>query len=344
MVCCKIGCHWHVACAYPVAVSDPCWGRHLHGSFGPGLHYAGHDYFPASPTFPPEGAGRQIEIELHERRGFQSGEFALLTLAVTGSEVVFYENTRELGRTRLVAPLSDCLNDGVGVLTGEAGMEIGDLRFHPVQLTGQLIEELLFNGGSLGDFSSGSQPAVLKISEIEALHGSVTSSISDLDKHSATRKVSSDIKAVIDRNLQGAASSGSASGYSESPPAPLGDIAANQTSIVDVNTNREYHSLYMGPGRLTETRTIETHRFIKDAPLFTGTGATLSFWYRAPDCSDPTDACGVFLFSAFEGTPASAQRCWTLWLERGKVLFPSLAASPGRCGGPGFDLAPVGRD
>eukprot|EP00961_Rhodomonas_salina_P069805 937039-Rhodomonas_salina.1 len=77
-------------------------------------------------------------------------------MVLTKHHVTFYYNTRRLERVALPAPLSDCFNDGTGILIGSNDMEIGDLRFHPTGLTVNGIEELFFNGGALDDLASGS--------------------------------------------------------------------------------------------------------------------------------------------------------------------------------------------
>ena len=51
----------------------------------------------------------------------KGGEYALLTMIVTSHHVSFWENLVEVATVPLSRPLTDCNNNGEGLLLGSAG-------------------------------------------------------------------------------------------------------------------------------------------------------------------------------------------------------------------------------
>lgn len=109
------------------------------------------------------------EARLDPPRRFAAGQYALLTMSVTPSHVAFFQNLEELGTIPLPRQLTDCYNHGLGIELGASGLELGVVQYHPTALSKAGIEELFFAGDILEHVSTGSQPAVFKVSEIESL-------------------------------------------------------------------------------------------------------------------------------------------------------------------------------
>jgi hypothetical protein len=53
-------------------------------------------------------------------------------------------------------PLTDCGNGGDGLLLGDVGLTLGQLRFYPRALTSANIQELYQYGATFEDISTGS--------------------------------------------------------------------------------------------------------------------------------------------------------------------------------------------
>ena len=86
-----------------------CWGWYLDKYQGPQFHYGVHDVFPTDTSNAKKS--QQIEVALPEPRTHVSGEYSLLTVIITGSDVTFWKNTEKLGTVAIARPVTDCYNN-----------------------------------------------------------------------------------------------------------------------------------------------------------------------------------------------------------------------------------------
>ena len=96
---------------------------------------------------------------------------------VNSTHVSFHRNLEMLGAVEMKRPLTDCFNNFEGILVGGAGMEIGQLRFYPRQLSKSDIEEIYQFGSRLSDMSTGSQPFKANEDPVIGLRKSVLTAV-----------------------------------------------------------------------------------------------------------------------------------------------------------------------
>ena len=75
-------------------------------------------------------------------------------MIVTGSRVVFYHDLNLLGVSPLPRTFTDCANNTEGILIGDAGLELGQVRFYPKELGFLQIQEIFEGGATLADIST----------------------------------------------------------------------------------------------------------------------------------------------------------------------------------------------
>lgn len=111
----------------------------------------------------------QYEVGLLGLTTLHTGNFTLMTMIVTDESVSFYQDLDFLGATQLPrGQLTDCFDgDSMGLLIGDAGLELGVLRYHPRALSRSMIEELHKYGNLLEAISTGSEPAKSTKTETE---------------------------------------------------------------------------------------------------------------------------------------------------------------------------------
>lgn len=267
-----------------------CVGWHLHRILGPGLHYGAHDFDPRVGPFTNTDQD-QYEVKLDKAEPFEPEQFALLTMIVSVGKVTFFRNVDELGNSSLPrGGMTDCFNGGEGTLIGDPGLELGVVRYYPFALTKVKIEELFKQGGMLNDISTGTQPEFTDSSQIGTLGRSLGESINQVDLKVRGRTADSQINVILQ-----ASSLNPTPATVRSPRGPLGDIPAAITTTNDAG-NRPFYQLLIGPYLLDDTSTDTTpnpDRYISNAPSFSGTGATFTYWYR-PNC--PSGAyCGSYV-------------------------------------------------
>jgi hypothetical protein len=73
---------------------------------------------------------------------------------VNETHATFYQDVTLLGVKRIPRPLTDCSSNEAKLLVGDAGMEVGQLRFYPDALTSANIEEIFSFGSTLADIST----------------------------------------------------------------------------------------------------------------------------------------------------------------------------------------------
>eukprot|EP00961_Rhodomonas_salina_P034605 465906-Rhodomonas_salina.4 len=71
----------------------------------------------------------QVKVGLSTPGSLMAEQFHMLTMVVDQSKVHFYRNTDYLGAAHLPRPVTDCFNDGEGLLVGESGMDLSLVRF-----------------------------------------------------------------------------------------------------------------------------------------------------------------------------------------------------------------------
>lgn len=300
-----------------------CWGWHLSAGRGPALYYGSHDFFLTHNSLPPsQDRPRQMEVELEPPVPMEPDSFMMLSIIVTPHRVTFYQDRREVGSRELPRKVTDCFNNGGGTLLGGPSMEVGVVRYFPFPLTESSIEELFSTGGILADISTGSDPEIPEESELAVAERALAASISAVDAAVHHRQPLSELSMML-KIVQD-----SAPPEVTSPPAPTGAIFVNASASLRVdalNSNRSYSLLFQGPWRLTETEgPEEEHRRLVGVPSFSGTGATLMFWYKHMPCKEAF--CGIFLFTGRRG--GDARLCWSLWTEDNGIWFDNLLGTP----------------
>lgn len=91
-------------------------------------------------------------IELARR--FLPDEYMLLTVIVNETHAVFWKDVDMMGAVTMPRPITDCGNNQAGILAGDAGLELGQLRFYPRALTAANIQEIYAFGSTLADIST----------------------------------------------------------------------------------------------------------------------------------------------------------------------------------------------
>jgi hypothetical protein len=85
---------------------------------------------------------------------FLPNDYMLLTVIVNETHVVFYKDLDIMGVKEMSRPITDCGNNQAGILAGDAGLELGQLRFYPRTLTAADIQEIYAFGSTLADIST----------------------------------------------------------------------------------------------------------------------------------------------------------------------------------------------
>ena len=116
------------------------------------------------------------------------------------------------------------------------------------------------------------------------------------------------------------------------PAAPHGSIAADTTLRTDATTDRQYYSLFKGPGVLTrpmvmdDNDTVSGPRTLTNVPSFAGNGVTFAWWHKhntEDECRELDNVyCGLFFLYAKD---AGGGVCWNLWLEANGIFFENKA-------------------
>jgi len=122
-----------------------------------------HDFFPTETTAQtqPEKAlsktyGRQqiVMMTTPHPAKFPSGKITLLTVVINNSHASFYHNIDTLETVSMPRPMTDCFNNQEGILVGDTGMELGQLRFYPRALSTANVKEIFQYGSTLEDLAT----------------------------------------------------------------------------------------------------------------------------------------------------------------------------------------------
>jgi hypothetical protein len=234
--------------------------RHLDRLMGPGLHFGVHDSFETG-----DGSSRQVQVGPKTVSGagpFPAGSRLLLTVIITGGEVLFFQNLDRVGRVALPRPVTDCASDSSGgIFVGSASMSLGSLRFFPKALTQEDIKELYLYGAQLSDMSTGTQPfrAGEAASGAGLAQRSLESKLAGLESRFTEQQHQLEVALVIKAVQEQGAPVRPAS-----PPMPTGDTASESFSLENGThvaskdaANRSFYQLLTGPVRLTRTRDLE---------------------------------------------------------------------------------------
>jgi len=293
-----------------------CWGWYLHAIDGPSFIYAGHDHFPTSTT-----SSKQISLGLKGENPVKPDEFSMLSIVVSPTEVRFFQNDRLSGTITLPRPVTDCFNNGQGLWLGDSGLELGLVRYFPIELSASLIEELMVSGDLLSDIATGSKPRVQVDNEIQSVGRSISEQVNVVSRGVEARHQEETLTGVLKEVAEHETRQFLNPPFPKYPNAKVGDqkYGGEMKDIDDEELDRPYYLLFRGP-EILSTTSDEDARNMTQWPRFFGTGATFTFWYRHVDC--PVASCGVFLFTAEDPIrPAGEQRCWSLWLENNAIWF-----------------------
>ena len=237
---------------------------------------------------------------------------------VNSTHVSFHRNLEMLGAVEMKRPLTDCFNNFEGILVGGAGMEIGQLRFYPRQLSKSDIEEIYQFGSRLSDMSTGSQPFKANEDPVIGLRKSVLTAVGQVKSEVKDRQNLLELASAAQMAQELRANS-----KHRSPGFDPGDTPASQTPETDIGINRTFFQIVRNASRLTDWRALPSaqERMITDMPSFKGTGMTLTWWYRHVACSAAT--CGLYLFHSgdFSGAQNAKEWCWTLWIENKAIWY-----------------------
>ena len=134
-----------------------CWGWYLHLLGGPQLHYGAHDFFPVSQN-ETDSSLLQEQVVLFPAVTLEPNTDMLLTMIISGNRVAFYRDLMLLGSSALPRKFTDCANNTEGVLVGDAGLALGQVRFYPQELGPLQIQEIFEGGTMLAEISTVSPP------------------------------------------------------------------------------------------------------------------------------------------------------------------------------------------
>jgi hypothetical protein len=242
-----------------------------------------HDTFEATPS-----SSHQIQVGYQGAALFPSHTYVMLTVIVTPTEALFYRNLDMVGKASLPRPLTECSSSSPGVLVGSAGMELGSLRFYTKALTKEEVKELFQYGAQLSDMSTGSEPyrvgeeqSAGTVAGVEELESRLDALQNQISKQRQEMELSLVLQAVQEQRKEQLAQH--QNDYA-SPAMALGSTPsesfANGTHLTKLDeSERAYHQLLTGPVRLTQTSDADA-RYLTQLPSFSGTGMTLTFWYR----------------------------------------------------------------
>jgi hypothetical protein len=293
-----------------------CWGWHLDRYKGPQFHYGVHDVFPTDTS--NTAKARQVEVKLDNAPEFEPSAYTLLTVILSQTSVTFWNNLENLGSVNIRRPVTDCFNNNEGVLLGASGLTVGQLRFYPKALSSSDIEEIYTYGSRLSDMASGSEPADAEESGLDAVSRSVTGEVKQVRAmvQSRQQSVQSDlVLAAVAIEKQNAASYLSPEmAVGDTPSASWDGTTHVSTGDTVLGAGRSYYQIVAGAHHLSATSNSDA-RYLSNVPDFTGTGATLTFWYRHIPCSVKT--CGVYFLHAgdFQDFGGTQNWCWTAWFE-----------------------------
>ena len=232
----------------------------------------------------------------------------LLTMVVTEAKVTFFQNLEKLGESELPrqGAMTDCFNGGEGTLIGSAGVSLGVVRYYPFAMNVRKVEEIFRQGGLLSDLSTGTTPDATDSSPIAGIGRALGESITKVDLAVSRRQTSSQINVALQE-----AKANPPPAVTRSPTAPEGVINASATNGNTDAKGNKYTQLVLGPYFLSSTKTSGNHRTISGYPSFAGTGATFTYWYRAPKYPGPSGTY-VLLKKLVASTPGGTggKYCW----------------------------------
>lgn len=301
-----------------------CFGWHLDKLNGPSLHYGASDFYP---TQVGQNGAEQEQVSLGTRFEIHSGQFHLLSLIISfdpstsRQSVTFYRDLEVLGSTELPRPITDCYNNLDGVLVGDTGLTIAQLRFYPRQLSPYLINEIYVIGTVLEDVATGSQPATEASSPLESFSRTLETTLASLQQ----RIVEQQPRSEIDLVLQAVDSEIGQDNAESSPPAPTGMLRVENSTRVDAATGREYTLLLEGPYTMTRPPPGQ-ERYLDPAafPRWSGQGMSLSLWIRRSKECGGSASCGTYILSSHHDGAQSSARCYSAWVEKRGVYFDNL--------------------
>ncbi|KAK3283522.1 hypothetical protein CYMTET_8782 [Cymbomonas tetramitiformis] len=322
-----------------------CWGWHLSALHGPAFHYGAHDFFPSdayTSAYKMDGAcPKQVYVELPDGgTRVPSSKVFLMTVVVTQSEFLFYQDTELLGRVPSPRPVTECLESNVshGLLIGARGLSIGQLRFYPFELNRMELEEIYSEGSILSDIGRNvvmrqplETPTEVSQFSLEYQLGQHTESISSMDKEMAEFTL---LMVDTDQRLKEAHPELSDEDHSGGTSLPYGALPVDPKPVADPNLQgREYISLLPHSYILSApSAPNETNRYFdpETMPSFNGTGATFALWYRHPHANSHIKSHDITVSkgggyiltaqlatSAAEADPEAA--CWSVYLDAEKI-------------------------
>jgi len=285
----------------PAPTSDlSCWSWYLDPRLGPQLHFGAHNYFPVQAKM-SDRTSKQSIVSLTKPRVFPAGDFSMLTVIINSSHAVFYRDIEILGAEAMPRPITDCFNNQAGVLLGDADMELGQLRFYPRALSGANIEEIYEYGSTLADISTGSGPMDADLEPLAAMQRSLEGRLSKINLAVGHRQYQLEVLQVAQTAIQQPSESYAAPRMpeydgSEFTPESLNSTSGAHLEQVDPK-GRHYYQILKGPYLLSKNSDGDFGTYSKSLPTFSGTGMTLSFWYRHVKCFDAECEVNVFYFS-----------------------------------------------
>jgi hypothetical protein len=253
-----------------------CWGWYLDAKSGPQLHFGAHDFF----ADPNSHTSKQAITKLSTGVNFQADRYSLLTIVVNDSHAIFFENIKILEVVDMPRPITDCFNYEEGVLVGDAGMEMGQLRFYPRALSIANIEEICRYGTILADISKGSIPSRITEASLSALQRSLDRSLGEIHSSAEGQQYSIEVGKVAEAALAqparnydvprmpefGAPRQNLSLPASEFVPESWNATANEHVTKIDT-LNRAYHQIFTGPFLLSKSSSGTVERCRKMGPF-----------------------------------------------------------------------------
>lgn len=299
---------------------------------GPSFNYGGHDYYLTKP----ESYLGEEKVQMSKSYEIVPNKPTLMTVVVTKTDITFYYDLEKLESVTIPRPVTDCFNQLEGMLVGDTGLTIGQLKFYPKALTKTSIEEIYRQGSTLDEVSTGSEPESLGENEFKKLERSVKKSVSNLERSVEDQEVTAEynlVMASVENNRN------NLNARALSPSHPIGRIQMNQTVFTD-NSNKTYKVLMKGPWNINVRARTQDEISTRDAkfdgerywhdddfPDHSSQSLTYAYWFRNGPVPEGQSA-GTFHIAFMNGGWKSDTRCYGLYWETWGIWWDLDGGNP----------------
>ena len=296
--------------------------------------YGGHDYYLTNLSSP---FGGQETVTMTNTSEVEPDVANLMTVVVTQENISFFKNLELLETISIKRPITDCFNSLEGMLVGDTGLSIAQLKFYPKALSLTSIEEIYLQGSTLDEISTGSVPETPTETDLQKVERSIQTTVNAIDKTVKDQQPLQEYNSVLS-TVEGAIATVVAKTFS--PSMPLGRIAMNKTLHSDPSVpGRQHYQLMKGPWHLDMKKiddvgkangaTFDGERYWHqdDFPKTAGTGVTYAYWFK--NGYTPEDlSWGTFHIAYMTGGTTLDSRCYGLYWETSGIWTDLQGGKP----------------